>query len=220
MTTRTEGDAPTLQQTKACTKCREDKLLSEYNRRSGTKDGLEYRCRSCASNYHKEWRKQNADKLREYQKSWRELNSEYMSEYNRAWYEANKVEVSARSRSRHAERWPSDPEYRSRIAAANLRRRRMLAQARSEPYTRESIFERDGWVCGICKGPIDQEARWPNTGCATIDHIVPLVLGGDDTPENVQSAHGYCNFSKNSRYTVSTATSKGEINDRDHQDPL
>ena len=36
---------------KVCAKCKEHKLLSEFNKGIQYKDGLEYRCRSCKKEY-------------------------------------------------------------------------------------------------------------------------------------------------------------------------
>lgn len=80
----------------------------------------------------------------------------------------------------------------------NLARRAGASNAASN-YTSVEIFERDGWVCGICDSPIDSAAEWPERGCATVDHVMPLSLGGADEPENVQAAHASCNSSKGNR---------------------
>lgn len=61
---------------------------------------------------------------------------------------------------------------------------------------RREIYERDGWVCQICGQPIDQWARHHSPMSATIDHRVPIKLGGDHTPENCQAAHHICNSYK------------------------
>ena len=78
------------------------------------------------------------------------------------------------------------------------RRARILGNG-FETYDRTVIFERDGWVCQLCYLPIDPEVTWPNPGFGTIDHIVPLVLGGSDTEDNVQAAHLVCNTRKGAR---------------------
>lgn len=45
-------------------------------------------------------------------------------------------------------------------------------------------------ICGICLRPIDV----PET--ATVDHIVPLAVGGSNHRDNVQLAHAKCNRRK------------------------
>jgi len=65
-----------------------------------------------------------------------------------------------------------------------------------ESVNRLAVFERDGWFCGICGLGIDPGLRWPDRGSASLDHIVPLSIGGDHTYMNVQASHLWCNLSK------------------------
>lgn len=44
---------------KRCGKCESVKSVDEFIRRKAAKDGLNWQCRSCASNYCREWRKNN-----------------------------------------------------------------------------------------------------------------------------------------------------------------
>jgi len=74
----------------------------------------------------------------------------------------------------------------------------------SEHYTRQQIFDRDGYDCHICREPVDITAthaqgqpgweRYPH-----IDHVIPLALGGSDTFDNVKIAHARCNLDKGAR---------------------
>lgn len=81
----------------------------------------------------------------------------------------------------------------------NRRRRALKRGAASEPYTLEEIAERDEFLCGICAGPVDMGLRCPDRQAPTIDHVVPIVAGGDDTLANVQLAHFGCNSRKGAR---------------------
>jgi hypothetical protein len=55
---------------------------------------------------------------------------------------------------------------------------------------RRRIAERDGWVCGICRKPVDRADIWH------LDHIVPKSQGGPDTWDNLRLAHARCNISR------------------------
>lgn len=79
---------------------------------------------------------------------------------------------------------------------SDAKRRALKAGAPTEPYTREEIAERDGYVCGLCGGGVDMELRWPDPHSPSIDHIVPLSRGGTDLKTNVQLAHLRCNVVK------------------------
>ncbi|MEU7032722.1 HNH endonuclease signature motif containing protein [Streptomyces sp. NPDC046237] len=83
--------------------------------------------------------------------------------------------------------------------AKNRRRRAAKRGGISESYTLAQIAERDQWLCQLCRKPVPEEARVPDVLAPTIDHIVPVSKGGDDTRANVQLAHFGCNSSKGAR---------------------
>lgn len=58
------------------------------------------------------------------------------------------------------------------------------------------VFDRDGWLCGLCACPINRALQWPDPGSVSLDHIVPLARGGGHTYLNVQAAHLLCNIRK------------------------
>lgn len=80
-------------------------------------------------------------------------------------------------------------------------RRVRLGDALIERFSAEEIFERDNWICGICGKPIDPAVRHPSPESASLDHIVPLVAGGDHSRSNAQAAHLVCNLRKGERTT-------------------
>jgi hypothetical protein len=82
---------------------------------------------------------------------------------------------------------------------SNMRRRALLASALVETFPRMEIFERDGWMCGICHDPIDPSLRHPDRRAASVDHIVPLARGGEHSRQNVQAAHWDCNSARGAR---------------------
>lgn len=98
---------------------------------------------------------------------------------------------------------------RRRLAEAGLpddnchRTRARRGGGKYEPVKPKAVFERDGWICGICSKPVDKNVKFPDRRSASLDHIVPLVKGGDHSYENVQCAHLNCNQSKAARYEPS-----------------
>jgi hypothetical protein len=72
--------------------------------------------------------------------------------------------------------------------------RRLSAHNGSRPHgRRHSIYERDGWVCKLCKGQVNRRLRMGHPHCATIDHIIPQAHGGTNATDNLQLAHAICN---------------------------
>jgi 5-methylcytosine-specific restriction endonuclease McrA len=73
---------------------------------------------------------------------------------------------------------------------------------RGDKVDRLLVFERDGWICKLCDEPIDSTLRLPHPKAATLDHIVPVAIGGAHTYDNVQSAHAECNFQKGDKCRI------------------
>jgi len=78
------------------------------------------------------------------------------------------------------------------------RRQRMRAIIHSQ-YSRYEIFSKDNFVCHICGSSIDMDAVAPAPLSPSIDHVVPISKGGDDTFDNVKAAHFICNSIKSDR---------------------
>lgn len=81
----------------------------------------------------------------------------------------------------------------------NRRRRAAKRGGVSEPYTTAEIAERDRFRCGLCGKRVPMGVKVPDPLAPTIDHVLPLVEGGDDTRANVQLAHFRCNSVKGPR---------------------
>lgn len=72
-----------------------------------------------------------------------------------------------------------------------------------EPFSKVKIFDRDGWLCGICSEPIDRVLTHPDPMSVSLDHIIPMSKGGGHIPSNATCAHLFCNLSKGNRYDES-----------------
>lgn len=79
------------------------------------------------------------------------------------------------------------------------RRARMEGAYAGPKAPRFVIAERDRWICGICGQGIPRVVKHGHPLYLTMDHIIPISLGGTHSPENVQAAHARCNYSKGSR---------------------
>ena len=94
--------------TKICSKCREEKELSEFSNCKNNKDGLRGKCKKCMDEYDKLWRINNHEKVKEYcrkrywknpekdkkrSKKWRVNNLEKARDINRKWKKNNPEKV-------------------------------------------------------------------------------------------------------------------------------
>lgn len=81
-------------------------------------------------------------------------------------------------------------------------RRAQATEVGWEPISRASVFERDGWLCHLCGGPVNRKARPPYDPMApTLDHVIPLSKGGPHAMANLRTAHFICNSRKGNRGT-------------------
>lgn len=120
--------------------------------------------------------------------------------------EASNCGRSVRARglcSKHYRRWErengkaSPPKWdEKRRAAWKARYALTRGAADAESFDYREVYERDGWVCGICQKPVDSELRWPDPMSVSLDHVVPVSRGGRHSRDNAQCAHLCCNVSK------------------------
>lgn len=107
--------------------------------------------------------------------------------------------------SHYSVEWRSENLDRSR---ANAKRRRAVKRgARVEDFASAEVFERDGWICGLCSAPIPRDAVWPDLLSPSVDHIVPLSRGGEHSMANVQASHLSCNSRKQASVPVEAVAS-------------
>lgn len=83
------------------------------------------------------------------------------------------------------------------------RRRRKLKAAGGERISRRAIYERDKWMCQLCRKPIDVALKAPDPGSASLDHVIPLARGGKHSAANLQAAHLRCNLRKSANVRTS-----------------
>lgn len=97
-----------------------------------------------------------------------------------------------------------EPEERAARAfergeESRRKRRARLAGVKRDRYSTASIAERDGYICSLCGERVDMDLKYPHPGSASVDHVLPLSLGGDDTLANVALACLGCNIRKSNR---------------------
>ena len=66
-------------------------------------------------------------------------------------------------------------------------------------YKPTDVYDRSEWRCALCGDDIDAQLAHPHPLSKSVDHIVPLSKGGDDTFANVQAAHLVCNMRRGNK---------------------
>lgn len=92
---------------KKCTFCLKNKIFTSFYKKKGGKLGLDSKCKSCVSLYHKQHFQKNKNKILKnrsnYSKEYRLNNKYHISEYNRNYYSKNRKRILKHKAS---------PEYR------------------------------------------------------------------------------------------------------------
>jgi len=110
--------------TKICSKCKKEKLLSEFYKRKASKDNLSYRCKKCHKEYVRKWKQDNPGKVREHNKKWRKDNLEYFKKYRKEYYEENAEKVKERTRKWEEENAEKARENRRKWREENTEKMR------------------------------------------------------------------------------------------------
>lgn len=213
---------------KACTKCGEVKLFTEYHKTAAAPDGHSYFCKTCKrtvdAKYCEENRKARRVADRKYYADNREReilrNKKYNAEhrevvatYQREYRKKNIEAISAKQREHREKNKEAISVYHREYSKKNRhrynehkrRRRARILGNGVEVYTELQVLETYGTDCHICNGPVDMSApRGIGRGAGWenglhIDHVIPISKGGPDTLSNVRPSHSSCNLSKGGR---------------------
>lgn len=131
------------------------------------------------------------------QRSCKECDTHFVSASHIKRYCSVDCQLVASRREYAANRPPSVWDERRR---ANQYAREARKRGNGyERFTRAEIAARDRWTCGLCREPIDRSLEHPDPRSLSLDHIVPLSLGGPHTRANTQASHLECNVRKGNR---------------------
>ncbi len=79
------------------------------------------------------------------------------------------------------------------------RRRARMHNARVEAIDPSKIAKRDKYKCHICRRRVNMNLDVQDSYSPTMDHLIPISLGGDHTYANIRLAHRICNSRKGNR---------------------
>ncbi len=89
------------------------------------------------------------------------------------------------------------------IQMADSARRRMKELGKSsrvEVVEPLAVFTRDNWTCQICFKPVRPNSIDPyDPQRVSLDHRLPIFMGGSHTISNLQTSHLVCNSAKGAR---------------------
>jgi hypothetical protein len=126
------------------------------------------------------------DRIKASKEKWRLANPEKHAAHSKAWRERN----PEKAKETYTEWAKRNPEY---IYQKSRRRKSLLSGVEHDDYNRIDIFNNYEGICCICNKPIDIDMPPRHPESFTIQHIIPVSLGGNDTVDNIKPAHYSCN---------------------------
>lgn len=98
--------------------------------------------------------------------------------------------------NRHMRRIEHNTSRHQAFSAECNRKREKIIKAAPEPVQYKKIYARDKGICQICGLPVSKDKFIDASWGGSIDHIVPLSVGGKHEMSNCQLAHRLCNSLK------------------------
>lgn len=105
--------------TKICTKCGEEKELSEFHKRKTIKDGHALQCKKCKSIYDRKYREDNEEKLKEKDLEYRKNNKEKIAKRKKLWSDSHKEELKIKHAEWHKNNKKEVKQKRAKYYADN-----------------------------------------------------------------------------------------------------
>ena len=186
---------------KRCKTCGNTKLISEFYRASGNRDGFENSCRGCKAVAtakrladHPEKKERRAELQRIRQRADRAKHAATILK----WAHENHDKVVEHRRRTRA-------KYPEKMAADRAKRRARIAAA-AGTYDEDdvaAIYALQKGRCAYCRRKLGVTYD--------VDHIIPLSKGGTNDRRNIQITCAKCNGTKGARHPLEHARRIGRL---------
>ncbi|MBR8124734.1 HNH endonuclease [Burkholderia multivorans] len=208
---------------KTCKRCGIEKDESLFRREKRNKDGLDGTCRACTNARSVAWNEQNREKRKaHYEKNRTRLleeksayyiknsesikrkrvahrleNAERLREYQRHYSSENSEQIVERVRL-----WRSMNPGRKLVHNQNRRARKKRNGGELSADIVNRLMSLQRGKCACCHCQLNESGRH-------LDHIMPLILGGENSDRNVQLLCPTCNTQKHASHPVDFMRRKG-----------
>lgn len=210
--------------TMTCRKCGHTKPIEQFPTSTTRKSGHTQPCKLCDNARRKQtyqaqrardpeglrqkmrdnlrqWRQAHPKKVYDQVMRYRARHREQFLQYQVQYHKEHIVDIHARHAAYH-QRHRESRLLRSHLYAKshrqqradneNRRRARRRHAAVYEMIHRALVFARDQWICQLCHTRVKPQD-------ASLDHIIPLSKGGEESYRNVCLVHTWCNSKKGNR---------------------
>jgi hypothetical protein len=175
------SNPPSIDGSKICGHCKREKPKTEFTRSNNLKCGFSVDCKECQNRF------------RETKNQHRRINQKN-KEYNKQYKKTDAGKITE-AKYRNTDKWKitqekyNNSDKRKMVSIRYAHRRRLLVEENGGDFTLENwntLCERFGNKC-LCCG----ERR-----TLTIDHVIPVTLGGRNDIGNLQPLCRICNTKK------------------------
>jgi 5-methylcytosine-specific restriction endonuclease McrA len=142
---------------------------------------IKERCAGKYAGWSATYREKNPEKCRQMVQVWKDAHPEHRSTYNAQWTQ-NNLE-------------------KHRTYQHNRRARKAASGGTLSPDLAEKLYVLQKGKCACCRKPLGDDYH--------MDHIVPLVLGGSNTDDNIQLLTSRCNLQKGAKHPVEFMQARG-----------
>jgi len=104
---------------KKCTKCKEEKLLEEFNKDKSRKDGYAYVCKKCNIERSKNYEKKYPEKVKEQQRQYREKNKDIIKEKAKEYNIKNQDIIKEKRKEYDLKNQETKKEYQKQYRTNN-----------------------------------------------------------------------------------------------------
>lgn len=175
-----------LDASKTCSKCGVEKRLEQFHPSKSERFGRAAACINCKKKYAREHHLKNREQRNAWVKAHKMANAEKVKAAGRAYYQSNQEAVSARNKQ-----WrENNPE----VVRAYCRNRRALRASAGGKHTQQDVASKLASQKGKCHWCAQKIS-----GTYHVDHVIPLIKGGTNGPENIVIACPSCNMRKQAK---------------------
>jgi len=194
---------------KCCSKCKINKVISEFSKDRSRKDGIRVTCKQCDSLRLKIYNNKNKDRNIERRKIYTINNKEKISLRAKSYQIANKEKITELRRKNKDKLKEYNKIYSQtqarKISSKNYKYKRRSITKQGDATTQQILkLQKNAKVCYWCKCSLKNVK-------VHIDHYVPLSKGGEHTLSNLVVSCQSCNLTKSAKDPIQFANSIGAL---------